>query len=282
MTTYPFAPRVDIVDTYHGTPVADPYRWLEDPASADTATFVAAQNELSQSHLAALPQRAAFHSRLTELWNFTRYGAPLERSGRYFFSRNDGLQNQAVLYTTLDLTQDAAVLLDPNTLSNDGTVALTNIAPSDDGRYLAYGTSASGSDWQIVRVRDVASGSDLPDLIEWCKFTEIVWLPDSSGFYYARYPSPAELESGPLAGEPPSTHHRVYYHELGTPQAADALVYERPDARDLRLRPSPERRPSLSGPERLAGDRLPNAPLLQGPGGRRRLHQATGRARCQL
>lgn len=233
MTTYPIAPRVDAVDSYHGTPVADPYRWLEAPDAPETQAFVAAQNALSQTLLGNLPQRDAFHRRLTDLWDFTRYGAPQERNGRFFFNRNDGLQNQAVLYTSTDLAEDGVVLLDPNEFSEDGTVALTTLSPSDDGRYLAYGSSASGSDWQVIRVRDVATGEDLPDRIEWCKFTNIVWQPDCSGFYYARYPSPADLESGPLAGEPVSTHHRIYFHTLGTPQTADALIYARPDARDL-------------------------------------------------
>lgn len=237
MTTYPSARRDDVTDLYHGTPIADPYRWLEDPHSDETAAFVAAQNALSQAYLAAIPERPRFHQRLTELWNFPRFGAPIHRGGLYFYAYNDGLQNQPVLMVATDLAAAGRVLLDPNTLSDDGTVAVTTLAPSRDGRLLAYGLSVSGSDWQEIAVRDVATGQDTGDLIRWCKFSSVAWLPDGTGFYYARYPSPAELADGPLAGEPAGTHQRVYYHRLGDDQAADTLIYARPDSRDLGFHP---------------------------------------------
>ena len=237
MHTYPIARRAEIVETYHETPIADPYRWLEDSDSEETAEFVEAQNRISRAYLGEIPQRDAFHRRLTELWNFGRYGAPIHRNGRYFYTYNDGLQNQPVVYMTTNLAGRGRVLLDPNTMSADGTIAITSLVPSRDGRLLAYSVSSGGSDWQEIRIRDVDSGQDLPDSILWCKFSEVAWLPDGSGFYYARYPSPEELAVGPLAGVPESTHHRVFLHRLGTDQQDDSLIYARPDAPDLGFRP---------------------------------------------
>lgn len=229
---YPPAPTGAVVDDYHGAPVADPYRWLEEPDSAETTAWTKAQNEFAQQFLQALPARPAIEQRLTALWNYPKVSAPRSRHGRYFFRKNDGLQNQAVLYVQDSLESEPRLVLDPNTLSEDGTTALMNEAYSKNGRYLAYSLAEHGSDWQTIRVRDLETGQDLADVLQWCKFTSIAWLPDSSGFYYARYPAPGDLPDAP-----PSTHHKVYLHRLGQAQAADALIYERPDAIDLGFDP---------------------------------------------
>ena len=175
---YPDTRKVDHVDVYHGVKVADPYRWLEDPDSEETRAWVEAQNKVTFSYLEQIPERAAIRERLTKLWNYERYGVPFEEGGRYFFFKNDGLQNQSVLYTTPSLDAEPEVLIDPNTLSTDGTVALSMTEVSPDGKLLAYGVAASGSDWNEYRVRDVATGKDLADRLEWIKFSGASWTPD--------------------------------------------------------------------------------------------------------
>ena len=218
--TYPPTSRGDVVDDYHGTRVADPYRWLEDTNSEQTANWVAAQNRVAFGYLGALPQREALRARLTELWNYERYGTPFREGGRYFFYRNDGLQNQSVLYVQESLAAPPRVLLDPNTLSADGTVALSSVAITDDGRLLGYGLATSGSDWQEFRVRDVATGADLEDHIRWVKFSGMSWTKDGRGFFYSRYPEPKEGEK--LTGA--NRDQMMYYHVLGTPQEQDVRV----------------------------------------------------------
>ena len=228
---YPASKMVDQQDDYHGVRVADPYRWLEDANSIDTGAWVAAQNSLTQSYLARTPGRDAIRARLTELWNYERFSVPFKQGGRYFYSRNDGLQNQAVLYTLTTLTaSDAAprVLLDPNTLSADGTVALAGIEVSPDGRYLAYGTAASGSDWNQWQVRDIDSGKDLEDKLEWVKFSGASWSKDSQGFFYSRYDAPQEATK--LADI--NYFQKLYFHKIGTAQESDILVYDRPDQKE--------------------------------------------------
>src|SRR5690349_8309092 len=224
---YPAARKSDVVDDYHGTKVADPYRWLEDPDSPESRAWIEAENRLTNSYLEAIPARAALRERLTKLWNYPRYGTPFRKAQRYFFLRNDGLQNQAVLYTQTSLAAAPETLLDPNLLSEDGTVALSTLAVSDDGRLLAYGTSASGSDWEEFRVRDVATARDLPDHLKWIKFSGASWTKDGAGFFYSRYPEP-----GDKALTDVNRFQRLYYHRLGTDQAQDVLVYERPDQPD--------------------------------------------------
>jgi prolyl oligopeptidase len=226
--TYPPTKRGDVVDDHFGTKVPDPYRWLEDVDAADTRAWVEAQNQVSFAYLAAIPQRDAIRRRLTALWDYARYGAPFKKKGRYFFFKNDGLQNQAVLYTQSALTAPPTVLLDPNTLSADGTVALSTLELSDDGRYLAYATAVSGSDWNEVHVREVATGKDLPDRVQWVKFSGISWTHDNAGFFYSRYPTPAG--GNPMLSA--NHDHKLYYHTVGTDQAQDRLVYERPDHPD--------------------------------------------------
>ncbi len=225
---YPPTQRQECAETLHGTTVSDPYRWLEDLNGADTQAWIAAQNEITEAYLAALPWRAQIRARLTELWNYERYGVPFRRGNRYFFTRNDGLQNQSVLYWMNNLDDEPTLLLDPNTLSDDGTVALSGHAVSDDGSLLAYALSASGSDWMEWRVREVESGKDRHDLVQWAKFTGASWTTDNAGFFYSRYDQPAEGE----AYKDSNYHHKLYYHRLGTTQAEDELIYERPDQKE--------------------------------------------------
>jgi prolyl oligopeptidase len=226
--TYPKSSTVDQVDDYHGTLVADPYRWLEDPDSPETRAWVEAQNRLTFGFLDDIPERESLRRRLAELWDYARAWAPVKRGGRYFQLRNSGLQNQDVLYVLEALDAEPRVLLDPNALSSDGTVALTGWSVSPDGRWLTYATSAAGSDWLTWRVRDVDSGQDLPDVIEWSKFSGAAWRQDGSGFYYSAYdpPPPGEDYTGT------NYYQKLYFHRLGQPQAEDELVYERPDQKE--------------------------------------------------
>ncbi len=225
---YPVTKRVDVVDDYHGTKIADPYRWLEDDNSDETKAWVVAQNKVTHEFLDTIPQRAALRERLTKLWNYERFSAPFERGGRFFYSHNTGLQNQSVLYVTEALDQPGRVLLDPNTLSKDGTVSLTESTPSEDGKLLVYGTSAGGSDWQEFRVRDVATGKDLADVVKWVKFSNASWAKDGSGFFYSRYDEPKAGDA--LKGK--NEFQKLFFHKIGTEQSADALFYERKDHAD--------------------------------------------------
>lgn len=222
---YPAAARGDHVDQYHGIGVPDPYRWMEEIDSPQTRAWVQAQGKISADYLAALPQRAAIGRRLKEIWNFERWNAPEKYGPNWFYTHNDGLQNQAVLFVTTDPADKGRVLLDPNTLSADGTVSLRNIEVSDDGRLLAYTLSDGGSDWQIWHVRDVASGKDLPDTLRWSKVDGASWLKDGSGFYYTAYDAPREAEALKSANQ----YQKLYLHKLGTPQAQDVLTYTRRD-----------------------------------------------------
>nr|MDP0505499.1 prolyl oligopeptidase family serine peptidase [Verrucomicrobiota bacterium JB025] len=222
---YPETRRGDVVETLHGVKIADPYRWLEDDNSAETKAWVEAQNEVTFGYLKAIPERAALLERLTELEYYARMNPPFKVKGRYFFSRNTGLQNQSVLYTASSLDAEPQVLLDPNTFSDDGTVALSGVNVSDDGKLVAYAVSKSGSDWKEWRVREVATARDLPDLVQWSKFSDASWSPDGAGFYYSAYDQPAAGEEFSAA----NINQKVYYHKLGTAQSEDALIYERPD-----------------------------------------------------
>jgi prolyl oligopeptidase len=221
---YPTTARVEHIDTYHGVAVADPYRWLEDDNSAATAAWVMAQNAVTDKALAAMPQRLPTRRIYTELFDFERFGVPFQEGGRWFWTRNEGLQQQAVLYTAASPDAAPSVALDPNALSKDGTVALTGSVPSRDGRLLAYGTASAGSDWQTWHVRDLASGSDLPDRLDWVKFSSATWTPDGKGFFYARYAAPQP--GAALSGA--NYFQQLYYHRLGTPQSADTLVADNP------------------------------------------------------
>jgi prolyl oligopeptidase len=225
---YPPAPRGDKVDQFHGVKVADPYRWLEDVDSAPTREWVTAQAALARKYLDSIPGRDRIAQTMKQVWNYERWSPPARHGGRWFFGHNDGLQNQDVLMMAADPDQAAQVLLDPNTLSTDGTVALKGSDVTHDGRLLAYGLSEAGSDWEELRVREVGTGKELPDRIRWAKFTQPSWNHDGSGFYYAGYVPPAELDPLKAVNE----YHSIYFHRLGTPQSADRRVYWRRDAPD--------------------------------------------------
>ncbi len=226
--SYPKTAPTNHVDEYHGVKVPDLYRWLEDDNAPATKAWVEAQNEVTFRYLAQIPERDQIKRRLTRLWNFERYGLPFQEGGRYFWSKNDGLQNQSVFYVAESAEAIPRVLLDPNTLSADGTVALGGLAVSSDGKRLAYGLSSAGSDWQEWRVRDVDTGRDLPDVIKWVKFSSASWTKDGRGFFYARYAEPEAGEK--LKGV--NKFQKLYFHRLGKPQSEDALIYERPDQPD--------------------------------------------------
>ncbi|HVG22123.1 MAG TPA: prolyl oligopeptidase family serine peptidase, partial [Blastocatellia bacterium] len=230
--SYPESKKVDQVDDYFGTKVADPYRWLENLDSEETRSWVEAQNKLTFSYLNEIPVREQIKQRLTKLWNYEKYGVPFKQGGRYFYSKNNGLQNQSVLYTATSLDQEPRVLLDPNTLSSDGTVALAGYAITDDGKLMTYGLAASGSDWQEWKVRDVETGKDLADEVKWVKFSGASWTKDGKGFFYSRYDEPKETTK--MAGT--NYFQKLYYHRVGTPQSEDALVYERPDHKEWFIR----------------------------------------------
>lgn len=222
---YPFTARIDQKDNYHGTIVEDPYRWLEDDQSGETHEWVLNQNKVTQSFLGTIPQRRTIRDYLTSIWNYEKYGMPIKRGEKTFFSRNSGMQNQSVLYVIDKPGAQPRVLIDPNTLSEDGTVALSGISISDDGKLIAYSLSASGSDWQTWRVRQIDSGEDLSDEVRWVKFSRVSWLKDGSGFFYSRYDEPKKNDA--LKGT--NLFHKLYFHRLGTEQSVDQLIYKRDD-----------------------------------------------------
>ena len=225
---YPKAKTVDQVDDYHGTKVADPYRWLEDADSPDTKAWVQEEDKLTFAYLEKIPYRGAIRDRLLKLWNYERFTTPEQENGRYFYQHNNGLQNQNVLLVAESLNAEPRVLLDPNTLSSDGTVALAGASITDDGKLMAYATAQSGSDWQEWHVRDVSSGKDLPDVLQWSKFSGAAWSKDDKGFFYSRYDEPKGT-----ALRDANYFQKLYYHQLGTSQSEDKLIYERPDNKEL-------------------------------------------------
>jgi prolyl oligopeptidase len=220
---YPATKKDGVVDDYHGRKVADPYQWFEDLGSAETKAWIDAQNAVTLPYLETLPQRAALVERLTELWNYPRTGLPLREAGQIFYQQNAGLQKQAPLYRRASLTAPAQLLLDPNTLSADGSTSLAQWQPSPDGRYLAYALSQGGADWADVHVREIATGKDLPGVVRWFRFSGIAWTNDSKGFFYARFPEPPQGK----ALEADLKDHQVWYHRAGTAQNQDRLIYWR-------------------------------------------------------
>ncbi|MBT8493172.1 MAG: prolyl oligopeptidase family serine peptidase [Deltaproteobacteria bacterium] len=223
--TYPQSRREKVVDDYHGTKVEDPYRWLEDDNADEVKAWVEKQNQVTFGYLDKIPAREQLNKRLTKLWDYEKYGTPKRVADRYFFSKNDGLQNQSVLYWTTSLDADPKVLLDPNKLSKDGTVALRGYAISEDGKYIAYGLAAAGSDWNKWKIREIETGKDLAETLEWIKFSGASWTHDNKGFYYSRYPEPRKGDK--LKGA--NFNQALYYHRIGTPQSKDKLIYRRPD-----------------------------------------------------
>ncbi len=216
---YPQTRQDSVTDDYHGHQVADPFRWLEDDQAADTKDWVKSQNRTTFSYLDQIPYRDAIEERLEKLWNYERYGTPFKKGEKYYFFKNNGLQNQSVLYVQDDLEGEAQLVLDPNQLSEDGTASLGGISISKDGRYLAYEVSEGGSDWRTIKVRDLEKGTDLSDEVKWVKFSNTAWHGD--GFFYSRYPEPTEGEE--LSGR--SAFQQVYFHKVGTPQSEDALIF---------------------------------------------------------
>ncbi|MBW4634818.1 MAG: prolyl oligopeptidase family serine peptidase [Iphinoe sp. HA4291-MV1] len=226
--SYPVSPKNNQVDNYHGTLVADPYRLLENPDSKETKTWIDAQNKVTFGYLQEIPTREKIKQRLTKLWDYEKYSIPFKEGNRYFYFKNNGLQNQSVLYTLKTLDAEPKVLLDPNTLSEDGTVALSGTAISEDGNLLAYGLSTAGSDWQEWKVRDVETGINLKDHLKWIKFSGASWTHDSKGFFYSRYDEPNEKTKL----EDVNYYQKLYYHKLGTPQSEDLLIYNRLDQKE--------------------------------------------------
>jgi len=226
--SYPHTRKCDQVDNYHGVTIADPYRWLEDLDSEETKAWVEAQNEVTFAYLNQIPAKETLKERLTQLWDYEKYGIPFKEGNRYFYFKNDGLQNQSVLYVLESLDAEPQVLLDPNTLSPDGTIALSGMAISEDGNFMAYGLSTSGSDWQEWKVRDINTQQDLSDHLKWVKFSGASWTHDHQGFFYSRYDEPQDGK--PL--EEINYFQKLYYHRLGTPQSEDILIYERPDHKE--------------------------------------------------
>ncbi|MBA3940582.1 MAG: S9 family peptidase [Sphingopyxis sp.] len=225
--TYPDTLRGDTVDPQFGVDVADPYRWLEDDVRVNpkVAAWVADQNKVTDAYLDTLPGRDAFKARMTELYNYERFGLPRKAGTRYFYTRNDGLQPQSVLYVREGLKGEGRVLIDPNAWAKDGATALAEWNPSEDGKHLLYSVQDGGTDWRIVRVKDVATGQDLSDEVRWVKFSALDWAKDGSGFYYSRFPEPKAGEAFQSLNE----NHAVYFHKLGTPQSADVLIHATPD-----------------------------------------------------
>ena len=231
---YPQPRRSDQVDTYFGEKVSDPYRWMEDVDSPETRAWVEAENKITFAYLDAIPEREAVRRRLTSLFDYERFSAPLEVNGRIFFAHNTGLQNQSVYFyqdgPAGEFYQDGPageqhLFLDPNTMSKEGTVAIDGFAPNRDASLVAYAAAKAGSDWSIWKIRDLKSGQDLPDTLQWTKFTGVSWTPDGKGFYYTRYPEPMPGADLTQSNE----NSKVYFHRLGDDQSKDALVYERPD-----------------------------------------------------
>ncbi len=222
---YPETRKGDVVDVYHGVEVPDPYRWLEADVreSEEVEAWVAAQNRVTNGVLEQIPYRDAIRARLMEKLDYERYGSPFIASGRYYYTKNTGLQNHSVLFTTGEsLTGEPRVVIDPNTFSPDGTTALAGTFFSPDGRYMAYYRQEGGSDWRTAYIRDLHTGEDLSDRLEWIKFSGASWKRDSSGFFYSRYPEPEQ--GAAFTGK--NTNHAIYFHRLGTPQSDDILVYE--------------------------------------------------------
>jgi prolyl oligopeptidase len=231
---YPEAHTVEQVDDYFGTKVSDPYRWMENVDSPEVKTWVDAENALTRSYLDPIPGREAIKSRLLALTDYERYSAPGRQGTRYFYSHNTGLQNQAVFFWQEGLAGEPHVLIDPNTLSKDGTVALNGMGLTDDGKLMAYALSDAGSDWVTWHVRDITTGKDLPDVVEWSKFSGASWTKDNSGFFYEGYERPDKLtKENSLKSA--NYFHKIYFHKLGTPQLSDPLVFERPDDKELNV-----------------------------------------------
>ncbi len=257
--TYPPAARGDHIDSYHGVAVPDPYRWMEDTDSAATRAWIEAEGMLTSNYLVSIPGRQVIAESLKKIWNYERWTPPERRGAYWFYTHNDGLQNQPIVYVTRDPNTPARVLLDPNALSKDGTVALNQTAITEDGRLFAYALSEAGSDWQIWHVRDVATGKDLPDELHWSKEGGGSWRKDGSGFYYTRYDAPQPGEALKAVNQ----YEKLYFHKLGTPQTDDTLVYTRADDPDWSVHGRVTDDGHYFVIRATHGDAIPNALLVQ-------------------
>jgi prolyl oligopeptidase len=228
---YPKPKKLDLVEDYHGTPVRDPFRWMEETSAPETRAWIDAQNRIADAYFASIPEREKIRARLTELWNYERYSEPRKIGKYYFYSKNDGLQNQSVIYRTESLDQAGQVFFDPNKLSADGTVALSGSSFTQDGKLWAYGIAKAGSDRTEWKVMEVESGKHLQDTLRPNRQGGVSWLLDNSGFYYSRFPDAPEGAELMSANKFP----KIFFHKLGTPQSEDKLVYERPDDGELFL-----------------------------------------------
>ncbi len=222
---YPPTRTVDTIDTYGSVKVPDPYRWLEDLDSKEVADWVKAENSVTMPYLAALPGRDVFRERITALYNYARTSVPFWEGGRWWYTKNSGLQKQSVWYSRVTLTGAEEMIIDPNQLSPDGSTALSQFTPSPDGKHYTYGLSEGGSDWVTIHVRDLATGKDTSDIIKWVKFSSAEWTKDGQGFFYSRFPEPPQGKQLEARLE----HMTLCFHKLGTEQAADVKIYERPD-----------------------------------------------------
>ena len=228
MIDYPKTRQGDQVDEFFGTKVSDPYRWLEDDVrkSDEVRSWVSGQNEVTTAYLEGLVYRDMIQKRLTALWDYEKYGVPFKEGDKYYFYKNDGLQNQSVLYEADTITGDGKILIDPNTWSEDGTTALGGIRFSDDGKHVAYGIQESGSDWRTWKIMEVASRRVLDDELNWVKFGGVSWSKDNRSFYYSRYDEPTQDDDGEGEFQQLNLGQKVYLHQLGTPQSADKLIYQ--------------------------------------------------------
>ena len=226
---YPKPQKSNQSDNYFGTKVADPYRGLENADSPPTKKWIEAENKLTYDYLATIPERQKIEHRLTALWDYEKFSVPFREGGRYFFGKNTGLQNQSVIYIASALPGEPRALIDPNTLSQDGTIALGGYAVPDDGKLFAYGLANAGSDWQEWKVRDIESGKDLDDDLKWVKFSSASWSHDGAGFFYSRYDEP---KGGGEQLKEANYFQKIYYHKIGTPQSQDELIYDRKDHKD--------------------------------------------------
>ncbi|HEY3883730.1 MAG TPA: hypothetical protein VGL62_00885, partial [Vicinamibacterales bacterium] len=222
---YPVASRGPVVDDYHGTKVPDPYRWMEDLDSKPVADWVKAENAVTFGYLSSLPIRDMLKARISQLWDYPKTDVPFIEDGKIWYRKNSGLQKQAPLYVRDSLNGAPRLVIDPNTISSNGTVALEETVVSPDGKLMAYGLSEGGADWRTIKIRKVATGADLPDTIKWMRFSGISWTKDGKGFFYSRYPEPpaGKMLQAALA------HQALYYHAVGTPQSRDTLIYQRKD-----------------------------------------------------
>jgi prolyl oligopeptidase len=218
----------DIIEDFFGTKVEDPYRWFEDAESKDTIEWSKEQNKLTSEYLENIPQRSKIKKRLTELFDYKKYSIPIRKANRYFYRKNDGLQNQDIIYMKEDVNGEPKIVIDPNKLSEDGTIAVINTSYTKDGKILAYSLSESGSDWQEIRIKDIDSGKEYDEVIKWTRHSNIAWKNDNSGFYYSRFP-----EKGTVSEVDRNNYCKVYWHKLGTSQSEDKLIYEDPQNKEL-------------------------------------------------